>query len=82
MVSFDTLKFSRTLKEKAKLTSEQAEGIALAFAEANAEQMTTKSDLQNELAPIRAELLVLKWMSGFNLAAVMTVLFLLIKHQV
>ena len=57
-----------------------AEGVALAFAEASAEQMTTKSDLRDELAPIKAELLVVKWMAGFTLAAVMTVLFLLVRH--
>ena len=78
--SFDTLKFSRTLQDKAKLTPEQAEGVALAFAEASAEQMTTKSDLRDELAPIKTELLVVKWMAGFTLAAVMTVLFLLVQH--
>lgn len=79
-VSFDTLKFSRTLQDKAKLTPEQAEGVALAFAEASAEQMTTKSDLRDELAPIKAELLVVKWMVGFILAAVMTILFLQLKR--
>jgi hypothetical protein len=79
-VLFDTLKFSRTLQDKAKLTPEQAEGVALAFAEASAEQMTTKSDLRDELAPIKSELLVVKWMAGFTLAAVMSVLFLMIRH--
>jgi hypothetical protein len=54
--------------------------VALAFAEASAEQMTTKSDLRDELAPTKAELLVVKWMAGFTLAAVMTVLFLLVRH--
>ena len=79
-VSFDTLKFSRTLQDKAKLTPEQAEGVALAFAEASAEQMTTKSDLTSELAPIKGELLVVKWMVGFILAAVMAILFFLIRR--
>ncbi len=79
-VSFDTLKFSRTLQDKAKLTPEQAEGVGLAFAEASAEQMTTKSDLTSELAPIKGELLVVKWMVGFILAAVMAILFLLIRR--
>jgi hypothetical protein len=68
------------LQDKAKLTPEQAEGVALAFAEASAEQMTTKSDLTSELAPIKAELLVVKWMVGFILAAVMAILFLLIRR--
>jgi len=62
------------------LTPEQAEGVALAFTEARAEQMTPKSDLRDKLAPIKAELLVVKWMVGFTLAAVMTDLFLLVSH--
>jgi hypothetical protein len=48
--------------------------------QASAEQMTTKSDLRDELAPIKAELIVVKWMVGFTLAAVMAVLFLLVRH--
>lgn len=81
MATFDTLKFSRTLQEKAKMTAEQAEGVALAFAEASSDHMVTKFDLREELAPIKAEQLVMKWMIGFNTAAVMAVLYLLIKHQ-
>jgi len=43
-VAFDTLRFARALRDKAKLTSEQAEGIAEAFAEAIDEQLVTKGD--------------------------------------
>lgn len=80
MATFDTLKFSRTLQDKAKLTSEQAEGIAFAFAEAGSDHMITKSDLREELAPLKAEQLVMKWMIGFSLAIGMTTLFMVIKH--
>jgi hypothetical protein len=52
----DTLKFARALRDKAQLTSEQAEGFAQAFAEATGEQMATKSDLREELSALRAEL--------------------------
>jgi len=67
-VAFDTLKFARSLREKAKLTSEQAEGVAQAFAEATGEQIATKSELREEIAPVKADLLLVKWMMGFVLA--------------
>jgi archaellum component FlaC len=47
VVAFDTLKFAQTLRDKAKLTSEQAEGISQAFADAVSEQIATKSDFIN-----------------------------------
>jgi len=45
VVAFDTLKFAQTLRNKAKLTSEQAEGISEAFADAVSDQIATKGDL-------------------------------------
>jgi hypothetical protein len=47
VVAFDTLKFAQTLRNKAKLTSEQAEGISEAFADAVSDQIATKADLAN-----------------------------------
>ena len=38
-IAFDTLKFAQALKEKAHLTTEQAEGFASAIADAS--RMTT-----------------------------------------
>jgi hypothetical protein len=67
-ITFDTLKFAQTLREKAKLTSEQAEGISQAFADATSDQMVTKSDLREELAPIKTDTHIHKWMIGFVLA--------------
>jgi len=49
MAAFDTLRFAQTLREKAKLTIEQAEGISEAFADATSEQMVTKSYLDTKL---------------------------------
>lgn len=46
-VAFDTLKFARALQGKAKLSAEQAEGIAEAFADATGEQLATKADLNS-----------------------------------
>jgi hypothetical protein len=66
-VAFDTLKFAQTLRDKAKLTPEQAEGIAQAFADATGDQIATKSDLaplatKADLAEAKADMV--KWMFG------------------
>lgn len=45
-VTFDTLKFARSLRDAAGVPQEQAEGIALAFADAMSEQIATKADLK------------------------------------
>lgn len=55
-VAFDTLEFARTLREKAKLSPEQAEGLADAMAEALQGDPVTKADLRAELAQTRAEI--------------------------
>ena len=44
-VAFDTLKFAQTLRDKAHVPQDQAEGMAEAFAEATGQQIATKSDL-------------------------------------
>ncbi|WP_342105198.1 hypothetical protein [Methylobacterium sp. SI9] len=53
-VASDTLKFARTLREKAKLSPEQAEGLADARAEALQGDLVTKADLRAELADTRS----------------------------
>lgn len=45
-IAFDTLKFSRALREKAKLSSDQADGFAEAIADAVQGDLATKSDLE------------------------------------
>ena len=45
-VAFDTLKFVRALREKAKLSPEQAEGFADAIAEAVQSDLATKPDIE------------------------------------
>ncbi|WP_244478236.1 MULTISPECIES: hypothetical protein [unclassified Methylobacterium] len=53
-VAFDTLKFARSLREKAKLSSEQAEGFADAFIELFQGDITTKSDIGSVKVDIEA----------------------------
>lgn len=72
--TFDTLKFARTLRDKAKLSNEQAEGISEAFAEATSQQIVTKADLKEELAPVRTEMTLTRWMLGFMLAMQVAIL--------
>ncbi len=62
-VLFDTLRLSRTLREKGHFTAEQAETLAEAFGEAAHEDLATKADvaalrseLKSEIANLRAEL--------------------------
>jgi len=68
-IAFDTLKFSRALRDKAKLTTEQAEAFADALSEALHDDLSTKTDLKE--AEFRLESKVeaskteiLKWMFG------------------
>ena len=75
-VAFDTLKFVRSLRDKAKLSPEQAEGFADAIAEAIQSDLATKADLQVFRGDLReAELRleakiestkaeIIKWMIG------------------
>lgn len=75
-VAFDTLRFVRTLRDKAKMSSEQAEGLADAIAEAIQNDLPTKTDIaavrtdiealrlanEADLAETKAE--IVKWMIG------------------
>lgn len=52
-VTFDTLKFVKTL-EASGIEAKQAEAIAAAYRDAsNDQELVTKKDLQIELAPIK-----------------------------
>jgi len=69
-VTFDTLKFVKKL-EASGINAEQAEAIAEAYRDASTDQeLVTKKDLQIELATIKGELQVLKWMCGLILTGV------------
>lgn len=53
-VAFDTLKFARTLRDKANVSSEQAEGFADAIAEALQGDLVTRADLAAGLADTKS----------------------------
>jgi hypothetical protein len=76
-ITFNTLKFAQRL-EKAGATREYAAAEAEALSdvfETGTQELITKSDLQQELAPIRTDLAALKWMMGAMIAIGMTILF-------
>jgi len=73
-ITFDTLKFVERL-EKSGVSREQAKAIADAYREASGEaSLLTMKDLQLELAPIRADLTLVKWMLGLLLGGVIALL--------
>ncbi len=61
-VAFDTLKFAQTLRDKAHVPQDQAEGIAQAFADALAEEMVTKTHLDGRLESTKYD--IQKWAIG------------------
>jgi hypothetical protein len=75
-VLFDTLRLSRTLRDKGHFTPEQAEALAEALGEATQGDLATKADLaavKADLAALKAELKagiaeakadILKWVVG------------------
>ncbi|HEY8030905.1 MAG TPA: hypothetical protein VIF02_00645, partial [Methylocella sp.] len=57
-ILFDTLRLSRTLRDKGHFTAEQAETLAEALGEASQGDLVTKADfaeLRTEIAEIKAE---------------------------
>ena len=73
-ITFDTLKFVKRL-ESAGISAKEAEAIAEAFREASGEaELVTKKDLQLGLAPIQADLTLVKWMLGILLGGVIALI--------
>ena len=67
-ITFSTHRFVRKLEE-AGFDQKQAEGLTEAMRAAIEEsELVTKKDLQIELAPIKADLNLLKWMMGALIA--------------
>lgn len=69
-IVFDTHQFVRKLREQG-FTEGQAEALAEALARVQEEaELVTRKDLQIELAPIKADISLIKWMLGLLLAGV------------
>jgi aminoglycoside phosphotransferase len=67
-LSFDTLKFSKTLVS-AGFASEQAEAVAMAFRDASADaELATKKDIALAVAELKGEMSTMRWMLGAVLA--------------
>jgi hypothetical protein len=63
-ITFDTHRFVRKLKE-AGFEEKQAEALTEAMqAVIHESELVTKQDLQIELAPIKADINLMKWMLG------------------
>lgn len=73
-ITFDTLKFVEKLKSVG-IPEDQAKVISEALRDASGEaELITKKDLQIELAPIRSDISLIKWMMGIRLGGVMALL--------
>lgn len=82
-LTFDTLKFVKKLRD-AGFDEQQAEAVSEAFREAQhtvGQDLATKSDLkelelrlETRLEGLRGELTLLKWMQGFVLAGILTLI--------
>jgi flagellar hook-length control protein FliK len=55
-LAFDTLKFAQTLRDKAKFTQEQSEGLAIAIADATSDQLATKADIKDLRVELRNDM--------------------------
>ena len=75
-ITFDSLKLSDKLKT-AGFTAEQAEAVVRVIAEAQ-DELVTKKDLDIALAPLKADVNLLKWMMGFVLAGIVGILLKLV----
>jgi hypothetical protein len=64
-ITFDTLKFARTLKE-AGIPDSQAEAFAVAFRDATSEELVTRDYLDAKLEATKGDLI--KWVAGLMIA--------------
>jgi hypothetical protein len=77
-ITFDSLKLSDKLKS-AGFTPEQAEAVVRVIAEAQ-DELVTQKDLDIALAPLKSDLMVLKWAVGLNTALGLLILGRLFTH--
>lgn len=74
-ITFDTLSYAKKLKAVG-VPEAQAEAQAEAIAEAMSESLVTKADM----ADIKGELKLLRWMVGTLIAISVTILFKIFAH--
>ena len=55
-LAFDTLKFAQTLRDKAKFTQEQSEGLAFAISDATSDQLAMKSNIAQLETDLRSDI--------------------------
>jgi len=68
-VAFDTLKLAQSLRAKGGLSPDQAEATAQALSEAFSEGLGGEvRTLKSDMASVKSELTLIKWMIGFVLA--------------
>ena len=77
--TFDKLAYLDSLKS-AGVPEDQARAHAKALDDALRDTVVTTGALRDELMPIKAELMLLRWMVGFNLAATVAVIMVLLRH--
>ena len=81
-MALDTLSVSKRL-QGAGFSVSQAEAVTAIVNEASdpaTRELVTRKDLQIELAPIRSDILLMKWMLGVNTALVIGVFLKLFLH--
>jgi hypothetical protein len=75
-ITFDTLKYVDALAS-AGIPDAQAragaQALRIALSEAINDSVATKRDVANEVAPLKTDIAVLKWMAGFNIALTLSV---------
>lgn len=64
-ITFDTLKFARTLKD-AGIPDSQAEAFAAAFRDATSEELVTRDYLDARLEATKSD--IIKWLAGLMIA--------------
>ena len=70
-ITFDSLELVDKLKS-AGIPQEQAEAVVRVIADAQ-HKLVTKDDLEIALLPLKTDLAVLKWMMGFIMAGVLSI---------
>ena len=84
-ITFDSLRIADKLKA-AGFTTDQAETVVRAIAEAQDDLVTRKdldaalSSLKTDLAVLKTEVTQIKWMLGFVIGGVIAVLVKLLSH--